>query len=338
LASLYDHGLHTVSAWIRAVEDRSSAFNGMLKTLCGGREDLHAQAAAMAVRALEAFGSRYGMDDDVLLIRSAGRVNILGTHIDHRGGSVNPIAVHHMWLVVGSRDDDQVLAANVELNEFPPERFRIGECLPVGARIEDWDAWCHAEFAKRQGDPSVTWSTYVRAAVLYLQHLHTGLDGVFSPELKGMNLMFYGDVPRAAGVSSSSAVVVATAEAGIRLNRLDITRSDLVTHCGQAEWYVGTRGGSSDHAAIVCGEPAAISHLTAFPLTVASVPLPEGFTLVLADSHVEAKKQAAEKAREQLKRKLETQHVKRRVSLKGGGAAASPAAAVAAVATGGDDD
>jgi galactokinase len=40
----------------------------------------------MCVRALETFGSLGGWDRDVLVIRSAGRVNILGTHIDHRGG------------------------------------------------------------------------------------------------------------------------------------------------------------------------------------------------------------------------------------------------------------
>lgn len=293
MTSLHDGCLHGVRAWMRGLRREDCPLSRSLKAICGGRADLHAEAVDMALETLEAFGSRFGMAADVLLVRSAGRVNILGTHIDHRGGSVNPIAVHHMWLVAAPRDDDRVIAANVESNVFHEECFGIAAFLPEGRPIDDWDQWCHTEFAKRRGDGSVTWSTYVRAAVLYMQHVCTRRDGTFSPALRGMNLMFYGDVPRAAGVSSSSAVVVATAEAVVQLNGLDVTREDLVTYCGRAEWYVGTRGGSSDHAAIICGAPGAISHLTASPLTTTEAPLPSGYALVLADSGVEAKKQEA---------------------------------------------
>ncbi len=293
MATSHDRHLYGVRVWLRAAQDANSQWNQALRTICAERADLHFEAVKMAIQALEAFGARYGMARDVLLIRSSGRVNILGTHIDHRGGSVNPIAVHNMWLVVSPREDDWVVAHNVEDRAFHEEQFRIGQCLPKGRHIDDWDHWCHTEFDKRRGDTSVTWSTYVRAAVLYFQHIHTNPSGVFSPAIKGMDMIFNGDVPRAAGVSSSSAVVVATAEAVIRLNQLEVACDAMVTHCGLAEWYVGTRGGSSDHAAIIYGAPKAISHLTAFPPTATEVPLPEGYSFVLANSCVEAKKQAA---------------------------------------------
>jgi galactokinase len=106
-----------------------------------------------------------------------------------------------------------------------------------------------------------------------------------------MNMMFYGDVPRAAGLGSSSALVMVAAEAVIRINGLQIEAANLIEHCGYAEWYVGTRGGCSDHAAITFGEPNAISHITNFPVTVQSVPFPTGYSLVLANSLIEAKKQ-----------------------------------------------
>ena len=105
-------------------------------------------------------------------------------------------------------------------------------------------------------------------------------------------MVFCGNVPRAVGLSSSSAVVVATAEAVVRMNRLDVNRTDMVRHCGYGEWYVGTRGGSSDHAAIVFAEPDAILHAAGFAASVESVPVPEGYSLVLANSMIEAKKQA----------------------------------------------
>jgi len=284
--------LHPVGEWIAAAQDFGSDFNRTLLTLCANIESEHAQAARMCMQALCTYGEACGMDREVLVIRSSGRVNILGTHIDHRGGSVNPVAVNHLWLVASPRHDDHVIARNVESDLFADEQFRISECLPAGAKITDWDAWCHAEYDKRKGDVSVTWSNYIRAAVLYLQHVRTTDTGTFAPPLRGMDMVFCGNIPRAVGLSSSSAVVVATAEAVVRMNGLDVSRTDMVRHCGYGEWYVGTRGGSSDHAAIVFAQPGAILHAKGFAAGVESVPVPDGYSLVLANSMIEAKKQA----------------------------------------------
>jgi N-acetylgalactosamine kinase len=76
--------------------------------------------------------------------------------------------------------------------------------------------------------------------VLYFQHLNTNDDGTFARAIKGMNMMFYGDIPRAAGLSSSSALVMLAAEAVIRINGLEVEPADLIEHAGFAEWYVGT--------------------------------------------------------------------------------------------------
>jgi N-acetylgalactosamine kinase len=285
-------GRRPVSDWINLIKDANSPFHKKLDHIYGGNSDLKNEAIRMSLRALGAFAERFGLDRSVLVIRSTGRVNVVGTHIDHRGGSVNPIAVKHIWLVVEPRDDDMVLARNVESELFPDEQFRISQCLPARRRIRDWDAWCHDEYEKRRRDPTVTWSNYVRAATLYFQHLHTTDDGRFAPAIKGMNMMVYGSVPRAAGLSSSSAVVMLTTEAVLRINGLQVDSAHLAEHCGQAEWYVGTRGGCSDHAAILAGKPNALLHITAFPMTVDSAALPAGYSFVLANSLIEAKKQA----------------------------------------------
>ena len=285
-------GLQPISSWIKLIKDIKSTFHRKLHQIYGDSDDLKIEAVEMCLRTLEAFADRYGADRKVIIIRSAGRVNLLGTHIDHRGGSVNPIAVKHMWLVVEPRDDDLVLAKNVELNDFADEQFIISRCLPAGEKIENWDAWCHDEYEKRRHDPSVSWSNYIRAAVLYFQHINTKDDGSFNPAIRGMNMMVYGNIPRAAGLSSSSALVMITVEAVIRINSLDIKPGDLVEHWGFAEWYVGTRGGCSDHAAIIYGKPHTILHITAFPLSVEEAALPAGYCFVLANSNIKAKKQA----------------------------------------------
>ena len=285
-------GLQTVSSWIELIRDRNSDFHKKLHQIYGDHSDLKIEAAEMCQRTLEAFADRYAADRNVIIIRSAGRVNLLGTHIDHRGGSVNPVCVKEMWLVVEPRDDDRVLLKNVDSDQFPDEQFRISDCLPAGEKIRDWDTWCYKEFEKRKNNPSVTWSNYIRAAVLYLQHLNTNDEGIFSPAIKGMNMMIYGDIPIAAGLSSSSALVMGAVEAVIRINSLEIKPADLVEHWGFAEWYVGTRGGCSDHAAIISGKPGTILHITAFPTLVEDAALPGGHSFVLANSNIEAKKQA----------------------------------------------
>jgi N-acetylgalactosamine kinase len=285
-------GLRPVSTWIELLKDTNSEFHERLEQIYGDNEEMKRQAAEMCLRTLEAFSEAFGTERRVLIVRSTGRVNLVGTHIDHRGGSVNPICIKDMWLVAEGRDDDLVLAKNVESGEFADEQFRIKECLPPGKNIQDWDSWCYAEFEKRRGDASVTWSNYVRAAVLYLQHLNTRDDGSFAPAIKGMNMMFYGNVPRAAGLASSSALVMASAEAAMQLNGLRIERGVCVEHWGFAEWYVGTRGGCSDHAAIIYGRPDKILHITAFSMRVEAAALPAGHSFVLANSNIEAKKQA----------------------------------------------
>jgi len=285
-------GLKPVSSWIDLIRDKKSDFISKLCQIYGDNDDLKIEAVRMCLCSLGAFAERYGADRNVIIIRSAGRVNLLGTHIDHRGGSVNPIAVKHMWLVVEPRDDDQVLAKNFESDDFPDEQFSISRCLPAGEKIENWDTWCHEEYEKRRHDPSVSWSNYIRAAVLYLQHLNTKDDGSFNPAIRGMNMMVYGNIPRAAGLSSSSALVMITVEAVIRINSLHIKAADSVEHWGFAEWYVGTRGGCSDHAAIIYGRHHTILHMTAFPLSVEQAALPAGYCFVLANSSIKAKKQA----------------------------------------------
>ncbi|GAH50036.1 unnamed protein product, partial [marine sediment metagenome] len=90
----------------------------------------------------------------------------------------------------------------------------------------------------------------MRAAVLHLQHINTKDDGAFEPALRGMNVMVHGNIPRAAGLSTSSSIVVSAAEACIRINELEVDPMEFIDICGYGEWYVGTLGGSGDHAAI----------------------------------------------------------------------------------------
>jgi len=154
-------GLRNLGDWIALIKEANSEFCSMLDQIYGDNKDLKAEAARMCLQCLEEFTDRYGADSNVIIVHSTGRVNLLGTHIDHRGGSVNPVCVKEMWLVVEPRDDDRVLLKNVDSSQFPDEQFRISDCLPAGEKIRDWDTWCYQEYEKRKNDPSITWSMVI---------------------------------------------------------------------------------------------------------------------------------------------------------------------------------
>jgi galactokinase len=287
-------GMYPLAAWRQALDDPRSPLRSRLTELYGS-SDLIATPLALLRRCIEEFGRSYGPDRSVFVVRSTGRINLLGMHVDHRGGSVNPIAIKEAFFVVEPRDDDRVVLRDINSAKFPEESFGIGACLPQGRKIADWDAWCHDELEKRKSDPRITFSNYVRGGVLYFQHLHTAADGSFQPAFKGMNVMIGNNVPPAAGLSTSSCMTLVSAEAILHRNGIRLEPREFVEHCGYAEWYVGTRGGFGDHAAIKLGRCNAIVHMTAFPFSLRVVPFPAGYRVVLADSGVEAKKQAGAK-------------------------------------------
>ncbi len=294
-------GSKPVREWLSLLRDSSSPVSKRLYDIAGGDPAMVKETLDLCLKTMEAFGEAYGSDMDVILVRSTGRANLVGMHVDHRGGSVNTVAIKNTILVASPRDDDRVILRDVRANWFSTEEFSIHECLP-NTKITDWETWCYDEFEKHRGEPGITWSNYVRAAVLHLQHLHTRDDGSFAPALHGMNVMVCGSVQRAAGLSTSSSLVVAAAEACVRMNDLRLDTTDFIEACGYGEWYVGTRGGAGDHAAIKSGQAKGLVHITSFPFTREVVPFPEQYRIVLANSLIEAKKQAG--ARDKFNRRI----------------------------------
>jgi len=236
------------------------------------------------------FGDIYGYDAEVVVARAPARVNLVGMHIDHRGGSVNPIASKEIIVIASPRNDDSIIMHNMNPIRFPPRSFTISEELPP-KKIQDWMAWTQEQSdIRRRHGTSGDWSNYIKAAVLYLQEIHRNNDGSYGRKLLGMNLLIDGNIPIASGLASSSALVVSIAEAVVALNGLKYTPSELVELCGTAEWYIGTRGGKGDHAAIKLSKRGFISHISFFPLTVDYVPFPDEYRVVVCNSYVEAKK------------------------------------------------
>ncbi|MCM8817872.1 MAG: hypothetical protein NC915_00060 [Candidatus Omnitrophica bacterium] len=219
-------------------------------------------------------------DEDVILIRVPARINLLGTHIEHRGGFINTLTIDkNLWCIAGKRKDRKVYVYDFEEEKYKSQIFDIDEELPEKGII-----W--TDFIRKvkivQGD----WSNYIKAGVLYLQNKFPKMN------ISGVNLFFYGEIPTGAGLSSSSAIVVATMSAIINLYNLPIKKEELPEMCGEAEWFVGTRGGSGDHASMILGRENYITHIRFFPFVVEYIPFPQNYKIICCNSLIEAKKSA----------------------------------------------
>jgi N-acetylgalactosamine kinase len=256
-------------------------------------------------RALDAFAEAYGPKGNVLVIRSPGRINLMGRHIDHQGGTVNVMAVNREIVLVASpRSDDVVRLANAEGTRFTGQTFRVSDLI---ANL-NWDDWQHLIDGPRiqrlletaRGD----WANYVKAAILRLQ------DRFRDRQLRGLDIMVSGNIPMGAGLSSSSALVVATAEAVRSFNRLPVSARRLVSLCGEGEWFVGTRGGAADHAAIKLSHRGCVTRVGFFPFQILdSTPFFSGHELVACNSGIYAGKSS--QARNTFNAKVTAYHIGR---------------------------
>jgi N-acetylgalactosamine kinase len=214
-------------------------------------------------KALGAFIHRYGADRQVAIVRSPGRINLMGRHIDHQGGTVNVMAVNREIIIVAApRADDVVSLVNTEGGQFSEETFRISD-LVASLNWDDWQRVIDGPRLQRlleaaRGD----WGNYTKAAILRLQELFR------DRRLRGLDMMVSGDIPMGAGLSSSSALVVATAEAVRLFNHLPVSARRLVSLCGEGEWFVGTRGGAADHAAIKLSHRGCVTQVGFFPFRI----------------------------------------------------------------------
>ena len=243
--------------------------------------------------ALARFLSRYGPGGPVFAARAPGRVNLIGMHIDHQGGAVNPIGVRETRILARPRHDGRIRVANAD-DRFPDAEFLLADILPPGP--VNWSEWTHDVSARREAAGNeVDWSDYVKAALIALQEQERNRKGAYLRRLKGMDLWVESDVPVAAGLSSSSALVVATAYAAIACNDMTHSPELLVRLLGESEWYVGLRGGIGDHAVILLAKEGHLSHIELLPTRVEYAPFPEDCRVVVCHSGVSAEKSAGAK-------------------------------------------
>lgn len=215
-----------------------------------------------------------------------GRLEVFGKHTDYGGGRTLVCAVPNGLAVVASpRADGSLHVVDA----------RRGDRL-VLRRLEEggFTGWRH----------------YVEVAACRLA-------ANFPGAALGADIVFAGDLPRASGMSSSSALVVAMATALVRVSGIHqrpewraniqgtrdlagyfaciengLTFGSLAGDAG-----VGTHGGSEDHAAILAAIPGQLSAFGFMPMrSEGTAAMPEGWRFVLAPSAVRSSKTGNEQA------------------------------------------
>jgi len=159
-----------------------------------------------------------------LIVRAPGRVNLIGEHTDYNLGPVLPAAIDkNIFFAVSLRDDNII---DIYAADYSDQ---------VAATLDNLEpAW-------------KLWPNYTLGVIKeFLKAGH---------QLKGMNIVFGGDIPLAAGLSSSAAITCASANAINTLFKLNKTPIELVKIAQAAEHnFVGVHCGIMDQFASLFGK------------------------------------------------------------------------------------
>ena len=203
----------------------------------------------------------------VVWSRAPGRVNVIGEHTDYNGLPVLPFAGGGAVLVAArAATHGAIEVGNVDAR-FPVRRFVAGSAIPPFAA----------------GD----WGNYVKAAAQTLTNA-----GVQLPA-GGATLLVDGDIPAAAGMSSSSALVVASALALLGLTGQSMDATALADLLARGEQYVGTLSGGMDQATIMLGRAGYALRIDFDPLRARQIAVPEDAAFIVAHTGEEAAKSGA---------------------------------------------
>ncbi|RYG69897.1 galactokinase, partial [bacterium] len=201
----------------------------------------------------EQFQARFGAEPD-FIVRSPGRVNLIGEHVDYNDGFVLPMAVPlQTEMAIRARDDDKVILYSPIFGD--EQEFQVGHCGKKGSWID-----------YAQGVAS---ELVAEGATLH------GFEGVVTS-----------NVPLASGLSSSASFEVAVALAFTYLSSIEKTPAEVALLCQAAEnRFIGVNCGIMDQMAVAaCIEDHALL-LDCRSLAMEQVPLRlKDHAIVVTDS------------------------------------------------------
>jgi len=178
-----------------------------------------------------------------LMAYSPGRINLIGEHTDYNEGFVMPAAIDKKMIVA--------IAAN---------QSRQGRIYSMDFQEEF--AFNLDSFGPKKGH----WATYIMGVTAQLQQAGYGVQG--------FDMVFGGDIPVGAGLSSSAALECAAAFALSTLFGFHIPNRSLIHYAQKAEHvFAGVQCGIMDQFASVMGKKGHVIRLDCRSLEFEYFPL-----------------------------------------------------------------
>ena len=212
-----------------------------------------------------AFEQAYGRKAEKMYF-APGRVNLIGEHTDYNGGCVFPCALSFgAWLLLAKNEDKVLRFRSLNM----PQTYEI----PMDAI---------------RPQPDKGWCNYSLGCIEIIARRH--------PEAKlasGYDLIYYGNVPAGAGLSSSAALEVVTARAfteemhmsGYTDDKAYRTELALIGQACEHE-YAGVMCGIMDQFASAQGKKDHAIYLNCDTMEFEHVPVKlDGIKVVISNTH-----------------------------------------------------
>lgn len=195
-------------------------------------------------------------NEQPLLIRSPGRVNLIGEHTDYNHGYVLPAAIDKaIYLAIAPRADQCCRISALDMGE--EHEFGISDLQPT----------------------KKAWPNYLMGVV---DQLAKG-----GHKIVGFNCVFAGDIPIGAGLSSSAAIETGLVYALNYLFDLGIGSLELVKLAQRAEnEFVGVQCGIMDQYINIFGEQDHVLRIDCRSLEYEYYPFDHDVSIVLFDTRV----------------------------------------------------
>lgn len=192
------------------------------------------------------------------LFVAPGRINLIGEHTDYNDGYVLPAAIDKA-IVFAVAPNGEESKCNLYANDLSESfSFDLNDFAPVPG----------------------SWANYIMGVCDQIQKK--------GKAIKGFNMVFGGDIPLGAGLSSSAALESGTAVALNALYDYGFERLEMVKMAQMAEHtYAGVKCGIMDQFASVMGKENGVIRLDCRSLEYEYFPLELGdYTIVLCDTQV----------------------------------------------------
>ena len=164
---------------------------------------------------------------DQHLFFSPGRVNLIGEHTDYNGGHVFPCALSFgTYAIMAKRNDRKVRLYSMNFEDLGIIEFDLDNMVY---------------------DKAHDWANYPKGVIkTFENHGHKTEHG--------FDILFYGNIPNGAGLSSSASLEVLMAVIINDLNNFNLDMISMVKMCQEAEnKFIGVNCGIMDQFAIGMG-------------------------------------------------------------------------------------